>query len=541
MRSPGSRSTPAGPWPRTCWSTPCGGPTRPTPSPTRCRRSWRGCGGRSAPGVVATVPGGYRLTVDRQDVDALRFESLVAAARGLDPAQARPLLVEATALWRGPALADVRRLPFGEPAAVRLEELRAVAVELSAEAALRLGEPDAELDALEALLAAEPLRESAAAVLARCLHATGRQVEALAVLDRTRDRLADELGVDPGPTISAARLAVLRGAPVVDRAPAPLTSFVGRTADVRRVTALLATGRLVTLTGPGGAGKTRLAREVVRVRRGETRIAELAPLGGADQLAAAVLAAVSTAEIVSRIPDEADTTTRLLAALAAASCCSCWTTASTSSTPPRVSCRRCWSACPGLRILATSREPLAVPGEVLHPVDALRGRRRRAAVRRTRRRRRARVRRDGRAPSRPSSRSAAASTGSPCRSSWPPPACAPWLPRRSAAGSTTGSGCSPPARGPHCRATRRCAPSSTGAGTCSTTRSARSPGGCPSSRAVRPRRPRCASCGLGDATLDAADGAGREVAAGGGAGRPDALPDAGDDPRVRRAAPGRGR
>ena len=82
---------------------------------------------------------------------------------------------------------------------MRLEELRAVAVELSAEAALRLGEPDAELDALEALLAAEPLRESTAAVLARCLHATGRQVEALAVLDRTRERLADELGVDPGP------------------------------------------------------------------------------------------------------------------------------------------------------------------------------------------------------------------------------------------------------------------------------------------------------------------------------------------------------
>ena len=322
-------------------------------------------------GVVATVPGGYRLTVDRQDVDALRFESLVAAARGLDPAQARPLLVEATALWRGPALADVRRLPFGEPAAARLEELRAAAVELSAEAALRLGEPDAELDALEALLAAEPLRESAAAVLARCLHATGRQVEALAVLDRTRDRLADELGVDPGPTISAARLAVLRGAPVVGRAPAPLTSFVGRTADVRRVTALLATGRLVTLTGPGGAGKTRLAREVVRVRRGETRIAELAPLGGADQLAATVLAAVSTTEIVSRIPDEADTTTRLLAALAGRELLLVLDNCEHLVDAAAHLVQTLLERIPGLRILATSREPLAVPGEVLHPVDAL--------------------------------------------------------------------------------------------------------------------------------------------------------------------------
>ena len=322
-------------------------------------------------GVVATVPGGYRLTVDRQDVDALRFESLVAAARGLDPAQARPLLVEATALWRGPALADVRRLPFGEPAAARLEELRAAAVELSAEAALRLGEPDAELDALEALLAAEPLRESAAAVLARCLHATGRQVEALAVLDRTRDRLADELGVDPGPAVSAARLAVLRGAPVVDRVPAPLTSFVGRTADVRRVTALLATGRLVTLTGPGGAGKTRLAREVVRVRRGETRIAELAPLGGADQLAATVLAAVSTTEIVSRIPDEADTATRLLAALAGRELLLVLDNCEHLVDAAAHLAQTLLERVPGLRILATSREPLAVPGEVLHPVDAL--------------------------------------------------------------------------------------------------------------------------------------------------------------------------
>jgi len=205
--------------------------------------------------VVETVPGGYRLAVDPHDVDALRFESLVAAARGLDPAKARALLVEAMAQWRGPALADVRQLPFGDVAAARLDELRATAVELSADAALLLGDPGAELDALGTLLAAEPLRESAAALLARCLHAGGRQVEALAVLDRTRERLADELGVDPGPALDAARLAVLRGATGPRRPPAPLTSFVGRAADVRRVVGLLATHRLVTLTGPGGAGR----------------------------------------------------------------------------------------------------------------------------------------------------------------------------------------------------------------------------------------------------------------------------------------------
>jgi DNA-binding SARP family transcriptional activator len=231
--------------------------------------------------TVATVPGGYRLAVDPHDVDALRFESLVASARGFEPAQARPLLAEATALWRGPALADVRRLPFADVAAARLDELRATAVELSAAAALRLGEPAAELDALAALLTTEPLRESAAALLARCLHALDRQTEALAVLDRTRHRLADELGVDPGPALEAARLAVLRGTPGPRRRAAPLTSFVGRSADVRRVVGLLATHRLVTLTGPGGAGKTRLAREVVRTAAGESRRAGAGRRSGA--------------------------------------------------------------------------------------------------------------------------------------------------------------------------------------------------------------------------------------------------------------------
>ena len=321
--------------------------------------------------VVETVPGGYRLAVDPHDVDALRFESLVAAARGLDPAQARALLVEATALWRGPALADVRRLPFGDVAAARLDELRATAVELSAQAALLLGEPGAELDALGALLAAEPLRESAAALLARCLHAGGRQVEALAVLDRTRERLADELGVDPGPALDAARLAVLRGATGPRRPPAPLTSFVGRAADVRRVVGLLATHRLVTLTGPGGAGKTRLAREVVRTRAGESSVVELAPVGAPDRLVATVLDAVSTAEIVARIPDEVDVATRLVDALADRELLlvldNCEHLVDAAARLAQILLERV----PGLRILATSREPLAVAGEVLHPVDAL--------------------------------------------------------------------------------------------------------------------------------------------------------------------------
>jgi hypothetical protein len=97
---------------------------------------------------------------------------------------------------------------------------------------------------------------------------------------------------------------VLRGTPGPRRPPAQLTSFVGRAADVRRVVGLLATHRLVTLTGPGGAGKTRLAREVVRARPDESRIAELAPVGDPARLTATVLDTVSTTEIVARIPGE---------------------------------------------------------------------------------------------------------------------------------------------------------------------------------------------------------------------------------------------
>ncbi len=231
------------------------------------------------------------------------------------------------------------------------------------------------------------------------------------------------------------------------------------------------------------------------MRRGETRIAELAPLGGADQLAATVLAAVSTTEIVSRIPDEADTATRLLAALAGRELLLVLDNCEHLVDAAAHLVQTLLERIPGLRILATSREPLAVPGEVLHPVDALADD---DAVRLFAERGAAVAPGfavTGRAPADrprdlPPPRRAAPADRAGRR-----PAAHPGSRARSAAASTTGSGCSPPARGPRCRATRRCAPSSTGAGTCSTTRSGRSPGGCPSSPAARPRRPRCACAG----------------------------------------------
>ena len=345
-----------------------------------------------------------------RSVDAVAFDALVAEARSAGPAQAHGLLGDALALWRGPALADVVELPFARPAAARLDGRRADAVDEHARLALRLGlAPD--VDALAAQLAAAPLRETTAALLGRALHAAGRQADALAALDRTIALLADELGVDPGLELGEARMAVLRPALAAPRT-AGLSSFVGRAADVDRIRTLLRTARLVTLTGPGGAGKTRLAREatfVPEVRpatswtaaphhdashaRPHTPaaigaplvpapftpaaapsavVAELAALTDATQLPPAVLAAVGEPELHlgrTEVPEPThpaagrprrprhDPGARQLRA--------------PGRRRRRAGRDACSAACPRLRVLATSREPLGVPGEVLHPVDAL--------------------------------------------------------------------------------------------------------------------------------------------------------------------------
>ncbi|GAA3220611.1 BTAD domain-containing putative transcriptional regulator [Pseudonocardia petroleophila] len=329
--------------------------------------------------LVGTGAGGYRLRLDPGAVDALRFEELTAAAtaaeeRG-DPAGAHALLRDAVGLWRGPALADVDGLPFAGPAAARLDERRAVAVERAARLALGLGLADGERDALAAQLDAHPLRETTAALLARVLHAAGRQADALAVIDRTVARLADELGVDPGAELAAARMGVLRESPLPrPRIAAPVSSFVGRDGDVRRVRGLLGTHRLVTLTGPGGAGKTRLAREAVDGEE-HVRVAELAALTGPEQLPVTLLAAVGGPEVQLRTSDDAAPATpdRLVAALAGRDTLLVLDNCEHLVHAVAALVDTLLPRCPGLRVLATSREPLGVPGEVLHPVDALDG------------------------------------------------------------------------------------------------------------------------------------------------------------------------
>ena len=223
---------------------------------TLVSRARRALGGAAA---VEQSAAGYRLAVTPDDVDALRFERLVAQGSA----------GEALALWRGPALADAG--DFAEPFARRLEELR-----LEASVTFLTGESDAGRAAarageLEALVAGHPLHEQLTGLLMRALAAAGRQADALAAYEALRTRLADELGIDPGPQLQAVHLAVLRGevaaapaaaVPARTNLRAQLTSFVGRQDEVARVRQTLERYRLVTLVGPGGAGKTRLATEV---------------------------------------------------------------------------------------------------------------------------------------------------------------------------------------------------------------------------------------------------------------------------------------
>ena len=328
---------------------------------------------------------GYVLDLAPDAVDAVRFEALLARARELGPAeQVVVLLREAEALWRGPALADLRDLSFTAPLATRWSELRLTAAEQRLAAELDLGRAAAVLAELEELVAAHPLREPFCLLLMRALTRLGRTAEALAGYERCRERLAEELGIDPSPALAAEHLAVLRGERAGSPAPrdggplrVPLTSFRGRDDELGTVAALLEGGRLVTLLGSGGAGKTRLALEAAHRRRDALRDGvwwvELAPVADARLLPAAVLAAVGQRESTSleRVPTLVEAGDRLQEtfagrrALLVLDNCEHLVGAVAQLTDDLL------AHCPGLQVLTTSREPLGVPGEAVLPVGPL--------------------------------------------------------------------------------------------------------------------------------------------------------------------------
>lgn len=220
-------------------------------------------------GLITTDKGGYRLSVGADELDLLRFDALVERAER-EPEAAEEAYRDALALWRGPALADVERLRQ-HPVRLALAMRRAQAVLAYAGAAA--AHPEDAAVQLRALTAEEPLNESAHARLMLALAASGRQAAALGVFDEVRRRLADELGIEPGPELREAQRQVLRqdfGAPeqpasVPAQLPADVHGFRGRTAQLGELDALLRRGeadtgaRIAVLSGTAGVGKTALA------------------------------------------------------------------------------------------------------------------------------------------------------------------------------------------------------------------------------------------------------------------------------------------
>ncbi|MEE1766272.1 AfsR/SARP family transcriptional regulator [Streptomyces sp. SP18BB07] len=387
------------------------------------------------PDAVASVNGGYRLTATRDDIDLHRFERLVdEGARALadgDPAKAADVLDDALALWQGPPLAD---LPDRAAEAARWETRRLDAHRARLDAALALGRPDTALPDLTALCDTHPLDEPLQALRLRALRDTGRTAEALAAYEQIRRLLAARLGASPGPVLSRLHTELLRsnetaprkgrgelrdqpppegrlgvegaqpleegtgrggGGEKPHRHPHPtrppgnlrarLTSFVGRDTDIDTIRDDLTTTRLVTLLGPGGAGKTRLSQEagdaMAAAMPDGVWLAELAPVDDPANVPEAVLTALGARETVLRgagaeemrvaadRPD--DPLVRLAEHCAGRRMLlildNCEHVVDAAAHLVDHLLRRC----PGLTVLATSREHLGVPGELLRPVEPL--------------------------------------------------------------------------------------------------------------------------------------------------------------------------
>ncbi|MFI6712052.1 AfsR/SARP family transcriptional regulator [Nonomuraea sp. NPDC050478] len=355
-----------------------------------------------SPSLVRHGPSGYRL--DGVTVDAALFRTLLTSRVPVSPGGGAPgraaVVEEALALWRGPAYADFADEGFATAEIARLGEQRLTALEELSEIRLTLGEP---VD-LGTLVAEQPLRERLTALHMRALYRDGRQSEALAAFAALRARLAEELGVDPAPEVRDLHQAILRQDPslptrrtspshaalfqpgssqagasrTVDGSPgartnlpAPVTDLIGRDGDVAEVRALLGERRLVTLAGPGGVGKTRLAVAAAggltspEVYPGGVWLVELI---GAGDVAEAIAGAIGVRDDASGplLPRLA----RVLAArrtLLVVDNCEHLVEQAAEVVSALL------KAAPGLDVLVTGQEPLGVTGEHVRVVPPLSG------------------------------------------------------------------------------------------------------------------------------------------------------------------------
>ncbi|MEV0117747.1 BTAD domain-containing putative transcriptional regulator [Streptomyces sp. NPDC050844] len=354
--------------------------------------------------AITSAAGGYRLAAAPDDIDLYRFERLAdEGTRALedgDAAKAATALDDALALWPGgKPLAD---LPDRTAQASRWEARRLDARRARLTAALALGRAEQALPELTALCESHPLDEPLQALRLRALRDAGRPAQALAAYDGVRRLIADRIGADPGPELRALHEELLRHTapgsdrertvPPVGRPHTPgnlrarLTSFVGREADIEAIRGDLQRARLVTLLGPGGAGKTRLSQEaaesVADAAPDGVWLAELAPVEDPDAVPEAVLTALGARETVLRgagaeemraVSDRHgdDPVVRLTEHCAPRRMLLVLDNCEHVIDAAARLAEQLLAHCPGLTVLATSREPLGVPGELLRPVEPL--------------------------------------------------------------------------------------------------------------------------------------------------------------------------
>jgi predicted ATPase/DNA-binding SARP family transcriptional activator len=345
---------------------------------------------RRALGSSAIVEhaGGYRLDARRVDVDAGRVRGLVDQAREVrlrgEFDLAAALLGEARAAFRGEPYEDVPEgaVPGGEVR--RLVELRATVVEETAEADLARGRGEQCVADLEAFVLVDPFREGSWALLMRALYQAGRPADALAAFGRARVVLAGELGIEPGPALREAERAILSHdpslTPTVDTAvgralgrsnvPAAVSPIVGRQRELAVLGAAIASERLVTLTGVGGIGKTRLAVQLAtqaRAAGGEGPFfVDLAPIGDVALVPTAVAAAFGV-----EVEPHADVMATIRDALVDRSVAVVFDNCEHLLPGIAELVAGLLAANPGVRVLATSREALSIPGEQVCPLDPL--------------------------------------------------------------------------------------------------------------------------------------------------------------------------
>ncbi|MDP9022561.1 MAG: AAA family ATPase [Actinomycetota bacterium] len=336
-------------------------------------------------GLLTRSPG-YLLQVGSAQVDALRFDQLLdeAERRNDQPDVARDLLDEALKLWRGPAYAGFDE-GLARAEALRLAERRLVALEERAAARMALGEAIGVIGELEALVHTDPLRERFVDLLMRALASVDRRADALAVHRRYRERLAAESGLEPSPSMQRLEGAILRGEIASSRPPTPTrpeprgpgstvpvmtSSVVGRETEIAAVRNALRERRLVTLTGTGGVGKTRIAAEVAasvdRDEPDDVAWANLAPLADPAAVDHVVANTIGADLAGTRAPRDAllgALTTRTLL-LVLDNCEHLLDTVAALT-------EQIQRDCADVTVLATSRERLAVPGEQVLPVPPL--------------------------------------------------------------------------------------------------------------------------------------------------------------------------